>query len=1220
MVSARSAFEEALRERIVIIDGAMGTMIQRHPLGEDDYRGSYFSKHPTPLKGCNELLVLTRPEIIESIHTAYLDAGADIIETNTFNANAISMADYDLVSMVAALNHAAATVARKAADAVSARTGRRRFVAGALGPTTKSLSLSPKVEDPAFRAVTFDEMVAVYAAQVDALVDGGVDLILPETSFDTLNLKAALFAIEEVFARRQIRLPVMASVTITDRSGRTLSGQTIEAAYTSLEHAPLTTVGINCALGPNDMRPYIAALARQANVAVHCYPNAGLPDPLSPTGFPETPESLAPQLAEFARNGWLNVVGGCCGTTPDHIAAIARAVAPYAPRALPKQDATLTQLSGLEPYTLRPESNFSLIGERTNVTGSKKFRRLVMEGHYEAAVQVAREQVEGGANVLDVNLDDGMLDGVAAMTRFLNQIGSEPDVARIPVMVDSSRWEILEAGLKCLQGKGIVNSISLKEGEEKFVAQARRIRQYGAAVVVMCFDETGQAVTAEHKVAVAERAFKILTETVGFAPGDVIVDPNILTVGTGIDEHNEYALNFVAATREIKRRCPGIKVSGGVSNISFSFRGNDPVREAMHAAFLYRAIEAGLDMGIVNAGQLAVYDQIEPTLRTLVEDVLWNRRPDATERLIAYSAANKGEARSQQVDLAWRERPVADRVAHALMQGIDEYIEADMADCLAQYPTPLSIIEGPLMDGMSVVGDLFGEGKMFLPQVVKSARVMKKAVAWLEPYMPKAEGVGKGTVLLATVKGDVHDIGKNIVGVVLACNGYRVVDMGVMVPSEKILAAARAEKADIVGLSGLITPSLDEMVHVAREMKREGFTLPLLIGGATTSAKHTAVKIAPSYQGTVHVRDASRSVNVVTRLLSARDRETFLSDNVEEQERLRQRHAARQEQALWPLGEARARAPRLRFDADTVASPKALGVASAREVDLASLVPFIDWAPFFHAWEFRGTFPAILDDPRYGGKTRELFDDAQKLLSTLLRDKRLRANAVWGFFAAARDGDDVVLYTDASRTTESARLPMLRQQEPTRNGVSNCLADFVSPRESGVADHVALFAVTAGLGADAVVAEFEAKHDDYGAILTKALADRLAEALTEWLHAEIRAQWGFAEDLSHGELLAEKYRGIRPAPGYPACPDHTLKRTIFSLLDAPAQAEMALTESLAMYPAASVSGIVFGHPDAHYFSVTAVGRDQCLDYAQRLDRPLREVEKWLAPVLAYDPE
>ncbi len=1215
-----SRFERALRDRILVLDGAMGSMIQTYRPDEAAYRGKLFANHSVPLKNFTDLLVLTQPGIIEEIHGAYLDAGADIIETDTFNATSISAADYAMQSRVYDINVEAARLARRVADRYTdRRPDKPRFVAGSMGPTTRVASMSNDVNNPAHRDVSFDDFKTAYYEQARGLLDGGVDVLLTETVTDTLNLKAALFAIQQLFDDIGRRVPVMASVTIIDKSGRTLSGQTLEAFWNSIAHIPLVSVGINCALGADHMRPFVEELSRIANVRTTCYPNAGLPNDMG--GFDEVPDHTAGALGDFARNGWVNMVGGCCGTTPAHIQAIARTVEHVAPREIPTV-VDHTRLAGLEPYTIRPETNFTLIGERTNITGSKRFRRMVLDGQYEAAVAVARDQVLGGANVLDVNMDEGLVDGPAAMTRFLNQIASEPDVARIPVMLDSSRFEVLEAGLKCLQGKGVVNSISLKEGEESFLAHARLIRRYGAAVVVMCFDETGQATTVDHKVAIAERAYKLLTERVGFAPSDVIIDPNILTVGTGIEEHAGYAVNFVEATRIIKQRLPGVKISGGLSNVSFAFRGNDYVREAVHAAFLYRAIEAGLDMAIVNAGQLAVYDDVPKDLLALVEDVLWNRRADATERLVEYTGSHRHDEKVAEAAQAWRALPVKDRVAHALVHGIDAHIDEDMAAALKEYPTALSIIEGPLMDGMNIVGDLFGDGRMFLPQVVKSARVMKKAVRFLEDYMPLGtQASTKGTVLMATVKGDVHDIGKNIVGVVLACNSYKVVDLGVMVTSDRILAAAREVNADIVGVSGLITPSLDEMTHVAKEMQREGFMVPLLIGGATTSAKHTAIKIAPGYeQMVVHVKDASRAVGVVSRLLSKDQRPGFDRDNRAEQQRLRERHAQRRESPLVPWAIARTRGASLTFDAHTVSTPGFLGVREVNAVDLGTLVPYIDWAPFFHAWEFRGTYPAVLDDPRYGDKARELHQDAQRLLGKVVEGKKLTANAVYGFFAAARDGDDVVLYTDDTRIHELARLPMLRQQEPRGDGIPlRSLADYVSPVGS-VADYIGMFAVTAGLDMGPLLADFASDHDDYHAIMARALADRLAEALTEHLHARMRVEWGFGEDLTVSDLLGERYRGIRPAPGYPACPDHNLKTTLFRVLDATARTGIELTESLAMTPPASVSGLVFGHPSAGYFSVGSIGRDQVSDYARRIGMPVGQTERWLAPNLGYDPE
>ncbi|MBI5516057.1 MAG: methionine synthase [Deltaproteobacteria bacterium] len=1208
-------FERMLQQRILVLDGAMGTMLQGHRFQEDDYRGERFKTHPKSLLNCAEALLFSQPEAIAGVHRAFLDAGADLVETNTFNATRVVMQEYGLEAHVHEMNVVAARLARREADRASERTpDRPRLVAGSIGPVNRTLSMSSKVEDPGFRAITFDELSDAYYEQVRGLVEGGVDVLLPETSFDTLNLKAALFAIERYALEYGVRLPVMASFTIIDKNGRTLSGQTVEAAYNSLAHAPLSTVGINCALGPFEMRPRIEELAQLAETYVHVYPNMGLPDGLG--GFSETEDSMCPEVLDWARNGWVNILGGCCGTTPEYVRRVAEGVRECEPRRVPSP-VGFTRLSGQEPYTIRPETNFSVIGERTNITGSARFRKLILAGDYNEAVTVARAMVEGGANILDVNMDEGLLDGVAAMTRFLNTIAAEPDIAKIPVMLDSSRWEILEAGLKCLQGKGVVNSISLKEGEEKFLAQARTVRRYGAAVVVMCFDETGQATTAEHKVAVASRSIALLTRE-GFPPQDIIIDPNILTVATGIEEHDRYALNFVEAVAELKRLHPLVRVSGGVSNISFSFRGNDVVREAMHAAFLYRAIAAGMDMAIVNAGQLAIYDEVPKDLLERVEDVLWCRRPDATERLVTFSQGLKGQVKSPKETLAWREAPLGERISHALIQGIDQFVVSDMEEALAHYPTPLSIIEGPLMDGMNVVGDLFGSGKMFLPQVVKSARVMKKAVAVLEPHMPRAEGGGKGTVLLATVKGDVHDIGKNIVGVVLACNGYRVKDLGVMVPSETILAEARETNAELIGLSGLITPSLDEMVHVAKELQRQGFDRTLLIGGATTSAKHTALRIAPVYApGVVHVRDASRAAGVVSKLCSREAKGAFLEDNRAEQERLRLRHQNRRTAPLVPLAEARARGAQLVFTPDTAPEPAFYGVRRLERVPLGELVPYIDWAPFFHAWEFKGTFPAVLEDPRYGARPRELLADARRLLDEVVSTRGLTASGVYGFFPAARDVDDVVLYTDETRGAELRRLPMLRQQERQDGGVQRCLADYLPP-VGGCRGSLGLFAVTAGLGAGALLERFARDHDDYHGIMLKALADRLAEAFTERLHQLMRAAWGVSEALDIPGLLEERYRGIRPAPGYPACPDHTLKGALFALLDAPLVG-MKLTSSYAMDPPASVSGMVFVHPEARYFAVGTMDREQVADWARRTGHSMAEAERWLSPNLGYDP-
>jgi 5-methyltetrahydrofolate--homocysteine methyltransferase len=1225
--------ESISAQRILILDGAMGTMVQTFRLDEEDFRGSLFHDHPRPLKGCNDILVLTCPEVIENVHRAYLEAGADIIETNTFVANRLTMANYGLEERCVEINREAARVARRVADEVSAREPHKpRFVAGSLGPTDKTASISPRVNDPGYRGVTFDELVRAYTEQIEGLVEGGVDLLFPETSFDTLNMKACLFAIARYFDKTGICLPVMASGTITDKSGRTLSGQTIEAFWYSVSHFPLFSVGINCALGAADMRPHLEALAGVATCHVSCHPNAGMPDGFG--NFDDPPERMAEVLGEFARNGWLNIVGGCCGTTPEYIRQIALAVEGHAPRTRPAAG-RLAAYSGMEPLVLRPETNFVMVGERTNITGSKRFARLIRDEKYEEALQVAREQVEGGANILDVNMDEGLIDGPKAMTRVLNMIAAEPDIARIPIMIDSSNWAVIEAGLKCVQGKSIVNSISLKEGEEKFLEQARLAHRYGAAVVVMAFDEEGQAVTKDNKVAICARAYELLTRKVGFAPGDIIFDTNILTVGTGIEEHANYAVEFIEAVRELKTRFPLSKTSGGVSNVSFAFRGNDTVREAMNAAFLYHAIHAGLDMGIVNAGQLVVYDEIEKDLLERVEDVLLNRRPDATDRLTEFSESIKNAKgkKAPQKNLSWREGPVEERLKHALIQGITEFVDQDTEEARRLYGRPLSVIEGPLMDGMNVVGDLFGAGKMFLPQVVKSARVMKKAVAYLQPFMEAekaAAGAGNGAVhqargklVIATVKGDVHDIGKNIVGVVLACNDYEIVDLGVMVPCETILQRAREEGADIIGLSGLITPSLDEMVHVAREMQRQGFELPLLIGGATTSAKHTAVKIAPAYKGpVVHVKDASRSVPVVDRLGRPADRIAFDAENRAAQEQERIAFGQKLERKLVPYEEALARRFSPSWSNYTPPVPAFLGRHVLRDVPLEEIVPYIDWSPFFLTWELKGKYPRIFDDPQMGEQARKLFDDARQLLSRIVRDGSVQARGVYGFFPAASDRDDIILYTGEDRASELARVHTLRQQWERQGQKSfRSLADYIAPLDSGKADYLGAFAVTGGIGLDALVARFRADHDDYNVILAEALADRLAEAFAEMLHRRARRDWGYGADegLSNEDLIEEKYCGIRPAPGYPACPDHTEKANLWRLLEVEASTGMKLTESFAMLPAASVSGFYFSHPEARYFAVDMITREQVQDYAHRKGMTMVEVERWLSPNLAYEP-
>ena len=1208
-----------LSERILILDGAMGTMVQRRTLTEADFRGERFKAHPKDLKGNNDVLVLTRPDVIAAIHAEYLAAGADIIETNTFSSTAVSQADYGLESIAYELNLEAAKLARAVADEWTAKTpDQPRFVAGSIGPTTKTLSISPDVNNPAFRAISFEAMRDAFKDQARGLIDGGSDLLLVETQIDTLNAKAALVAIDEVFEEKGLRLPLMVSATLTDRSGRTLSGQTLDAFYISIEHAKPFSVGLNCALGAREMRPYLAELARVAEGYVSCYPNAGLPNAFGQ--YDEAAAETAALVKEFAESGFVNIVGGCCGTTPDHIRAIAAAVTGLAPRTPERHElSAFTHLSGLEPLIIRPDSNFQMIGERTNVTGSKKFERLVKARDWPGAATVAIEQVRGGANIIDVNMDEGMLDSEACMSEFLNYIATEPEIARVPVMIDSSKWSVIEAGLKCVQGKAVVNSISLKEGEADFLQKARTIRRYGAAMIVMAFDERGQADTVARKVEICSRAYQLLTAQAGVDPSDIIFDPNILAIATGLDEHNDYAHWYIEAARQIKAQCPGVKISGGVSNLSFSFRGNDVVREAIHSAFLFHAIKAGMDMGIVNAGQLVVYEDIPADLLEHVEDIIFNRRPDATERMVAFAEKVKGTATRRESDLKWRETSVEARLSYALVHGVVDFIEQDAEEARAKYGRPLQVIEGPLMDGMKVVGQLFGAGKMFLPQVVKSARAMKRAVAYLQPFMEAekaamaSSGVAagpQGRLVMATVKGDVHDIGKNIVGVVLGCNNYEVVDLGVMVPADKILQAAVEQHADIVGLSGLITPSLDEMVFVASEMERRHMTLPLLIGGATTSPQHTAVKIAPEFsQPTVHVPDASRVVDVVASLLSKEQKPRFDAANRAAQARLREQHAGRRDRPVLTL--AQARANRLRLDYSSPAVPSFTGV---RKVDVAleELVPFIDWQFFFAAWELKGRVPKIFDDPKIGKAARDLYDQAQLLLKQIVSGKLVRARGVYGFWKANAQGDDIVL-------DNGVRFPMLRQQEVIADDKPNrSLADFIAPVESGITDYIGAFAVTAGLGVDELVRRFEAKHDDYSAILVKAIADRLAEAFAEYLHARARTDWGFADTLSNDERIDEKFRGIRPAFGYPACPDHSEKGRLFELLGAGSQG-LALTDSFAMTPAASVSGLYFAHPQSKYFAIQRVGQDQAEDYAARKGMALPEVERWLRPQLAYDP-
>ena len=1219
-------------KRIVIIDGAMGSMIFMHfknQAQESDYRGERFKNHTHALKNFNDLFCMVRPELIEGIHSAYLEAGADIIETNTFNAQPVSMRHYDMESLAYDLNIAAVDVARKAVNkAMDKNPNRPRFIAGAIGPTNQQLTLGTDVNNPAHRAASFDDIEAGYRVQIRALMDAKVDVLLVETIFDTLVAKAALLAIQREFEAQKKSLPVMLSATVFE-GGRNFSAQNVEAIWNSLSHMKLLSFGLNCGLGPKKVRPYLEELTKIAPIPVSCYPNAGLPMPLSETGFDETPEIMAPQLGEWAKNGWLNVVGGCCGTTPPHIKAIADAVRDYAPRVPPKPD-SLMRLSGMEALTIRPESNFINVGERTNVTGSPKFAKLIKENKLEEALSVARQQVENGATIIDINMDEGMLESEKVMTTFLILAGGESEIAKTPIMIDSSKWSVLEAGLKCIQGKGIVNSISLKEGEEKFKQQARIIRQYGAATVVMAFDEQGQADSYERKIEICARAYKILTEEVGFPPQDIIFDPNILTVATGIEEHNNYAVAFIEATRWIKKNLPHCKVSGGVSNISFSFRGNNVVREAMHSAFLFHAVKAGMDMGIVNAGMLAVYEDIPKDLLALVEDVLLNTRPDATERLLNFAKTVEKKGKTEVKDEAWRKGTVESRLSHALVQGILDHIDADTEEARQKYSKPLHVIEGPLMDGMNIVGDLFGAGKMFLPQVVKSARVMKKAVAVLLPYMEEEKRLSggkqaQGKIVVATVKGDVHDIGKNIVGVVLGCNNYEVIDLGVMVPCEKILAAAKEHNADVIGLSGLITPSLDEMTHVAREMKREGFSLPLLIGGATTSRAHTAIKIAPHYDGpVVHVLDASRAVGVVGSLISKDNQAEFQAKNAAEQEGMRVEHAAKKtERNLITLEEARRRKPVIDWAAAEIPKPAFLGTKILYNFPLSQLVPFIDWSPFFSAWEIPGKYPEVLDDKTRGKAAREVFDDAQKLLEEIAGANLFSARGVYSFFPANSVGDDIELYTDESRTQVLSTLHTLRQQlqrpEKAAEQHNFALADFIAPKDSGRADYVGMFAVTTGHGVHDLVMKYKKANDDHTAINAEVLADRLVEAFAEYLHKRVRDEWGFGRDeqLSVEELLKERYRGIRPAPGYPACPDHTEKGTIFKLLDAGVNAGMELTESYAMQPASSVSGLYFSHPEAHYFSVGKIDRDQVKDYAARKRMSVQEVEKWLAPNLNY---
>ena len=1249
-----------LQQRILILDGAMGTMIQRYKLDEAAYRGKKFASHPVDINGNNELLVLTKPDVIEEIHAAYLAAGADIIETNTFNANRLNQAEYKLQDQAYALNVAGAKIARKAVDAFTPAGGgsafggkktsnKPRFVAGAIGPTNRTASLSSDVNDPGYRAVNFDQLVEIYTEQAQGLIDGGIDLFLIETVFDTLNAKAAIFAVNSLCEKLGKNIPVIISGTITDASGRTLSGQTTEAFWISVAHAQPLAAGLNCALGAKDMRPYIAELSRVAPCYIICYPNAGLPNAFAE--YDQTPEEMAALIEEFAQSGFVNIVGGCCGTTPEHIRAIARAVSKIAPRPVPRVP-VLSSFSGLEPLVIRPESNFINIGERTNVTGSKKFAKLILEGNYEEALSIARQQVEAGAQMIDVNMDEAMLDSEKAMVKFLNLIASEPEISRVPIMIDSSKWPVIEAGLKCVQGKSVVNSLSLKEGEAVFKDQARKVKRYGAAAVVMAFDEKGQADSKDRKVEICARAYKILTQDVGFPPQDIIFDPNIFAVATGIEEHNNYAVDYIEATRQIKKTLPHALVSGGVSNVSFSFRGNDAVREAMHSAFLYHAIKAGMDMGIVSAGMITVYSEIPKDLLGLVEDVLLNRRPDSTERLVNYAETFKqaglpvprsgtypaGQAgKKKEEDLEWRKEPVEKRLARALVKGIVEYIDEDTKEAMRRAKRPIDVIEGPLMDGMNTVGDLFGAGKMFLPQVVKSARVMKKAVAYLTPFIEKERsGAGRalgppkgeaspraGTIIMATVKGDVHDIGKNIVGVVLACNNFKIVDLGVMVPCAKILEAARAEKADMIGLSGLITPSLDEMASVAQEMERQGFELPLLIGGATTSVNHTAVKIAPAYKNLViHVKDASRGVGVCRNVMDPGKRAELTGQIKTEYARLREEHSTRQARKKFlPIGEARRRGLRTDWRQRQVIKPSFLGTKVFEDFDLDELKKTIDWSPFFMVWELAGKYPRIFDDPKIGAEARKLFDEAQAFLKEIVAGKLLKARAVIGFFPANSVGDDIIVYTDDSRKKIRAVFHTLRQQTAKSDDKPYyALADLIAPKDSKVKDYIGGFAVTTGIGARELSTRYEREHDDYKSIMVKALADRLAESFAERMHQSVRMKyWGYVpdENLSNEDLVHCRYTGIRPAPGYPACPDHTEKELLFKLLDAGKNAGIHLTESFAMMPAASVSGIYYSHPDAKYFWLGDIDKDQVIDYAARKKMPVKEVERWLGPNLGY---
>jgi 5-methyltetrahydrofolate--homocysteine methyltransferase len=1223
-------FREQLKQRILLLDCAMGTMIQGYPLSEEDYRGERFADHPGDLKGNNDLLSITRPDVIREIHDAVLEVGSDIIETNTFSSTFIAQADYKMEDLAYELNYESARVAREAADAYSEETpDRPRFVAGALGPTNRTASISPDVNDPGKRNTHFDELSAAYKEAAKGLVEGGADLLLIETIFDTLNAKAAIFGIQEYLEEEELDVPLMISGTITDASGRTLSGQVTEAFWNSVRHANPISIGLNCALGAKELRQYMEELSGLADTHVSAHPNAGLPDEFGE--YDESPEEMAAEIEEWAAEGWLNIVGGCCGTTPEHIKALAEAVGDHAPREILEKE-PLMRLSGLEPCNIGPGSMFVNVGERTNVTGSRRFKELIENGDYETALDVARAQVENGAQVIDINMDAGMLESQEAMETFLNLVASEPDISRVPIMLDSSKWEIIEAGLKRVQGKSIVNSISLKEGEDKFIEQARLLKHYGAAVVVMAFDEDGQADTKERKVEISARAYNVLTEKIGYPAEDIVFDPNVFAIATGIEEHNNYGVDFIEGVREIHQNLPHAKTSGGISNVSFSFRGNDPVREAIHAVFLYHAINAGLTMGIVNAGQLGVYDDIDPELKEAVEDVVLNRRDDATDNLLELAEKYRDQegGGSPEKDLEWRSWPVEKRLEHALVKGIAEYAEEDAEEARQAFDHPIEVIEGPLMDGMNVVGDLFGEGKMFLPQVVKSARVMKRAVAYLIPYIEAEKSEGQkaaGKVIMATVKGDVHDIGKNIVGVVLQCNNFEVIDLGVMIPSQQILDAAKEHNADVIGLSGLITPSLDEMVHNAKEMQREGFDIPLLIGGATTSHTHTAVKIAPGYDNpTIHVKDASRAVGVVSKLVSDHGREEYAAQIEEEHEKMRERHAGKRSRAkIAPIEQARVNRTPIEWEDYEPPKPNFTGVKKIEDYPLEEIARYIDWTPFFHSWQMKGSYPKIFDDPEKGEEAKKLFDDAQHLLQRIIDEKWLIANAVCGIYPAnTLPNDDIEIYTDESRSEVLKTFHFLRQQTQRSAGKYNrALCDFVAPKETGLEDYMGFFAVTA-LGAEEVAAKFEHEENDvYSSIMVKALADRFAESFAELLHAKVRKEyWGYAadEDLDTNDLIKERYQGIRPAPGYPACPEHTEKRILWDLMDVEENAGITLTESCAMSPASAVSGFYFAHPESEYFGVNTIGRDQAEEYAARKGMEVREAEKWLSPILSYDPE